>query len=207
MPSDFDSKACINRLMDGLEPTFMALGFKRYASARFIKRSKSVELRYILLDRRPRGPDPHRLYVSPCLHVLLYEVESLAAALQDRPVRKGFPTLGGSVGLYNGHGHYQEWAIDDVPSALSLVPQLLFDVQNTAIPFWNALSDRRSMLEAVESESKWADRSANWIWQNLALLHLERGIETAMAFVATNGKKLRGADEERIRTVLGQAVR
>jgi hypothetical protein len=99
------------------------------------------------------------------------------------------------LGLYKSSGSSEEWPVDGEESARALLPQLELDIKEIAVPFWDALKDPSRVLEAVETNARWAKRSDSWKYRELTLILVERGTDAAIAYLTNNAKKFRGIDQ------------
>lgn len=189
----------VHQIVSALGDTLKPLGFKNAGKLKYKRRVNDCECRYLISIRYPRfADDRHQLYIAPCIHVFFSEFEEAHAKVTGKPLRKGFPTLGSSLGLYKG-GNYEEWPVDDQQSALALVPSLATDIKSIAKPFWDSLSTRAKILESIEKNEKWSQRLASWKYRHVILLYLERGIDDAIRFVTENQKKFRDIDKDTIK--------
>jgi hypothetical protein len=198
----------VHNLLSALRPKFEELGFKRSGKTKYTKTIGGVEFRYLISMRHPRySDDPHQLYINPCLHVYFPDLERIHSRIIGKQLNRDFPTLGGSLGLYKSEGHSEEWPIDSDESAQALLPQLERDIDEVALPFWDALSNGSKVLEAIETKAVWAKRSDSWKYREIVLLFLERGIDAAMAFLLKNSKRFRDIDPNTLKDQLQEVKR
>lgn len=195
----FDQKtkeAWIYDLASRLVPMFNALAFRRSGNLVFRrKHDAGCEWKYLLSVRHPRhAGDQHALYVNPCVHIIYPDVEKANSILTESRLNHAFPTLGGSLGLYTYEAHIKEWPVDNQQEALALTAQFEDDVRHIGLTFWESLTPRRALLEAVEAKQPWAGHSDSWKYRHLVLRYLENGIDSAMELLIDNPNKFRGID-------------
>lgn len=193
----------VHRVMSELGPIFRELGFRPSGRTKYRKKLVEVEFQYLIVTRHPRySDDTHQVYINPCIKVFFPSLEEATSEVTGKPQRKGYGTLGGSLGLYKDDGYggnMEEWPIDDEQSALALLPQLEHDIRFVAIPFWDALSSRDKLLQEIDENSKWVQRGDDWKYRLVVLLYLERGIDAAMRFVSDNAKRFRAIDPQALK--------
>ncbi|TWU13901.1 hypothetical protein CA54_27430 [Symmachiella macrocystis] len=197
-------EAWVHEILNELEDTMKELGFKRASKHKYKKVVDGCESRYLFSIRHPRyGDDPHQLYVNPCVQVVHKKFLKACCEVYHEPRYLEFATLGGSLGLYIADvGNSQEWPVDDEKSAKTLVPQLLADKSSVAVPFWEHLDSLSKVLDSIERNDIWAQRTDSWKYKQVVLLFLERGIDESLQFVIENKKKFREIDIDVLRAKL-----
>lgn len=190
----------VNKLMVDMQSVFNNIGFKKTGKRKYVKKDKECECRYIMSIRYPRYHDDlHQMYLNPCIHVYLPEIEETASILTEKRVNKSFPTLGGSLGLFTEKNSLQEWPINNEQSVLDLKDKFENDIRKVAVKFWDLLSTRQKILYALEMNHEWVKYADYWKYHHIAIIFLENGIESAMNHISKNAKKYWEIDHNLIR--------
>ncbi|WP_339910245.1 hypothetical protein [Symmachiella dynata] len=185
-----------HEILNDLEDTMKELGFKRASKVKYKKVVDGCESRYLFSIRHPRyGNDPHQLYINPCVHIVHKKLQKACCDVFHEPRHMKFATLGGSLGLYKADvGNSQEWPVDDEKAVKILVPQLIADISSFAVPFWEHLDSLGKVLETIEGNKIWGQRTDSWKHKHVVLLYLQRGIDESLQFVIENKKRFKGID-------------
>lgn len=180
----------VDQIIFGVTPLLEQLGFSRKSDWRFIRKSLAGEDRFLLLARYPRHRDDvHLVYVNPCIHVVVSEIEEIASHLSGVPRRKNFPTIGGSVGLFTADMSIKEWPMDSIRDVAPLIAQFEEDIRAVGVKFWRTFGTVERIAQAIEQETSWARFPDSWRYRHLAVLFLSSGKDEALRFLETNAKK------------------
>lgn len=178
-----------------LEPTLRSAGLRRVGHKKFVGKSSDGERRFILSERYPRyADDKRRLYVAPAVHVYFPKAAQLSAEVTGEELRPGYPTIGGSLGVYTPEGSYIEHGLSSDADIPSVVKRIENEIREIALPFWERFSSLGEVAVAIEQNHPWLPADAASLPDLIAIIYLTRGIEGAARILEERGAVL---DEER----------
>lgn len=189
--SNRDRERWIDSVCTGLRSEFQQLGFLPSGRRGFVKKAPGVTRTWELNWRFPKSADdPHALYLDPCIGVNLAEIDATVARLTDEPIRKGYATIGGTIGVFGPTGTMVTWPMDDDRDIPHVVVEFTRVLHSVAAPFWDALASPALILAAIREDSPYANLRSNAI-VGLAACGLSEGRAAAEAFVETHHRWLR----------------
>lgn len=209
----------MRQLQGSLVPSLAARGFrlKLGRDQMFVRQGTDRLDRYGLVRRFPdRRSDPHQMYVSVFVHVLIPSVLELAQriGLDAVVATKQFPAIvGGALGLWKPYGSYESFPVDGPEEIPLLSSHLIEDFETYALPFFEKYGTPERVAAVMDEMARacppgraraMPDGGTRTMY--LAAFLAARGVEGAMAFVRSWPRVFRRIDEAELRQRLEAAL-
>lgn len=163
-------------LLDLIEPFMEGLGFKRKSKLSFIRKNTECNFKYVISVRKPRyADDPNEMYINPCLHVYYPVIEKYLQKISKKTNAKGFPTIGGSLGLFRENGHSEEVPINSNSSLSHICENLQKDIREIGVAFWQNFSTHKKVLESIQKGLYWGSNTEQWKYRKLLFIAKVKG--------------------------------
>lgn len=172
-------------IKDGFGPVLFADGFRLKADMEFVKKigKKDKQFLSVLINR---VHDQNAVYLQVFAGVIYDDVQVLAAALEGRAPRKGWPTISSNVGNIRQPRNFIQWLIRPETDAMATGLVISRCIREIVFPFWAKLSSLDGLIEACEPGHPYTGlMSNNFMWTRAAVQCMAGNIEKAKELLSS----------------------